>query len=286
MKSFLLPVGHYAGASLPSLLSAFSCGAALPVTGLDIFHITDRPADPILVPMIRDLNQAHTLFDRADNTSFFPSSFAYASFRPELPSISTLSSDPSSAALLTALRGKGDQAQVHHRAILAWQQLQHSVQLEWRELARCVPSHRPPYDDKHHISGYNLFVSAYHGFAQLGREHIPEPQPYPEFPISSLQLLATTCSNGVATIRCRLILVTITPDRWHLSARIQLAAPGVGCDPSKMRSCMATRMHDNEVEFSVPNSGNNNCQAHIRYRLIDEVTGYRNNWIKLPAKQF
>ena len=107
MKSFLLPVGHYAGASLPSLLSAFSCGAALPVTGLDIFHITDRPADPILVPMIRDLNQAHTLFDRADNTSFFPSSFAYASFRPELPSISTLSSDPSSAALLTALRGKG-----------------------------------------------------------------------------------------------------------------------------------------------------------------------------------
>ena len=177
-----------------------------------------------------------------------------------------------------------DQAQVHHRAILAWQQLQHSVQLEWRELARCVPSHRPPYDDNHHISGYNLFVSAYHGFAQLGREHIPVPQPYPEFPISSLQLLATTCSNGVATIRCRLILVTITPERWHLSARIQLAAPGVGCDPSKMRSCMGIRKHDNEVEFSVPNSGNNNCQAHIRYRLIDEVTGYRNNWIKLPAK--
>ena len=107
MKSFLLPVGHYAGASLPSVLSAFSCGAALPVTGLDIFHITDRPVDPILVPMIRDLNQAHVLFNRADNNSFFPSSFAYASFRPELPSIGTLSSDSSSAALLTALRGKG-----------------------------------------------------------------------------------------------------------------------------------------------------------------------------------
>ena len=73
MKSFLLPVGHYAGASLPSLLSALSCGAAVPVNGLDIFHITDRPVDPILVPMIRDLNQAHVLFDRADNNSFFPS---------------------------------------------------------------------------------------------------------------------------------------------------------------------------------------------------------------------
>ena len=180
-----------------------------------------------------------------------------------------------------------DQAQLHHRAILAWQHLPHSVQLRWRELAKSVPSHRPPYDNLHHISGYNLFVSAYHGFAQLGREHVPVPQPYPLFPPSSLELLTITCSNGMATIRCRLTLSdTVNPERWHLSARIQLTAPGVGCNPSKMRSCMATRTHDNEVEFSVPNSGNNNCQAHIRYRLIDEVTGYRNNWIKLPAKQF
>ena len=76
-----------------------------------------------------------------------------------------------------------DQAQVHHRAILAWQQLQHSVQLEWRELAKSVPSHRPPYDNNHHISGYNLFVSAYHGFAQIGCEHVPAPtreRRYPE----------------------------------------------------------------------------------------------------------
>ena len=187
-----------------------------------------------------------------------------------------------------------DQAQVHHRAILAWQQLQHSVQLEWRELARCVPSHRPPYDDKHHISGYNLFVSAYHGFAQLGREHIPEPQPYPEFPISSLQLLATTCSNGVATIRCRLILVTITPERWHISARIQLTAPGVGCDPSKMRTYRPTSIspvsvgpttNTRAVTFTVTAPNNmNEHQAHIRYRLIDAVTGFRNNWCKLQGK--
>ena len=174
-----------------------------------------------------------------------------------------------------------DQAQVHHRAILAWQQLQHSVQLQWRELARCVPSHRPPYDDKHHISGYNLFVSAYHGFAQLGREHIPVPQPYPEFPISSLELLATTCSNGVATIRCRLTLVTSTPERWHISARIQLTAPGVGCDPSKMRTYMGIRNVANEVIFTVPQPNIEAIQAHIRYRLIDDMTGYRNNWKRL-----
>ena len=175
-----------------------------------------------------------------------------------------------------------DQQQVHHRAILAWQQLQHSVQLEWRELAKSVPSHRPPYDNNHHISGYNLFVSAYHGFAQMGREHVPVPQPYPQFPISSLQLLAITCSGGVATIRCCLILEnTDTPERWHISARIQLTAPGVGCDPGKMRSYMGIRNQNNEIVFNIPNQNIEDYQVHLRYRLIDEVTGYRNNWIKI-----
>jgi len=107
LKSFLLPVGRCAGTSLPTLLSALSCGASVPVAGLDILHITDRQPDPILVPMIRDLNQAHNLFSRADNRSFFPSSFSYASYQPELPSITALSSDPASASLLAALRGKG-----------------------------------------------------------------------------------------------------------------------------------------------------------------------------------
>ena len=174
-----------------------------------------------------------------------------------------------------------DQAQVHHRAILAWQQLPHSVQLEWRELAKSVPSHRPPYDNNHHISGYNLFVSAYHGFAQLGREHVPEPQPFPQFPPSSLELLATTCSNGIATIRCHLTLTaTDTLERWHISARIQLTAPGVGSDPSKMRTYLATRTAPYEIVFHVPQKDTEDYQVHLRYRLIDSVTGYRNNWNK------
>ena len=177
-----------------------------------------------------------------------------------------------------------DQAQVHHRAILAWQQLQHSVQLEWRELAKSVPSHRPPYDSNHHISGYNLFVSAYHGFAQLGREHVPEPQPFPQFPISVLELLGSTCSNGMATIRGRLSLTgTDNPERWHISARIQFTAPGVGCDPSKMRTYLGIRNQHNEIVFNVPNLNIEDYQVHIRYRLIDSITGYRNNWYKVLA---
>ena len=175
-----------------------------------------------------------------------------------------------------------DQQQVHHRAILAWQQLQHSVQLEWRELAKSVPSHRPPYDNNHHISGYNLFVSAYHGFAQLGREHVPVPQPFPQFPISVLELLATSCSNGVTTIRCRLTMTaTDTPDRWHISARIQFTAPGVACDPSKMRTYIGIRYPNNEIVFNVPGPNIEDYQVHLRYRLIDSFTGYRNR-LALP----
>ena len=176
-----------------------------------------------------------------------------------------------------------DQAQVHHRAILAWQQLQHSVQLKWRELAKSVPSHRPPYDDNHHISGYTLFVSAYHGFAQLGREHVPVPQPYPLFPISHLKLLQidSAGSSGSVSLRCRLTLQnTDNLTRWHVSARIQLTAPGVGCDPGKMRTCLAIREQQNEIVFNVPRPDIEGYQVHLRYRLIDSVTGYRNNWKK------
>ncbi|MBR2661418.1 MAG: hypothetical protein IKE15_08460 [Clostridia bacterium] len=107
MKSFFLPVGRSAGTSLPTVVSAMSCGAALPVTGLDILHIADQEPDPVLPALIRDLNSADSLFSRSGNLSLFPSSFSYESFRPQLPSVRSLSEDASSAALLGALRGKG-----------------------------------------------------------------------------------------------------------------------------------------------------------------------------------
>jgi len=183
-----------------------------------------------------------------------------------------------------------DQAQIHHRAILAWQRQPHAVQLQWNSYAMSVPSHRPPYDNNHHISGYNLFVSAYHGFTQLGCEHIPVPQPFPQFPSAVLELLQIIPSPGEATLRCRLTLAdTVNPDRWHLTARIQLTAPGVGCKPGLMRSYMPTTLgsiifnqntSSREISFTAANTISGSIQAHIRYRLIDKTTGYRNNWIK------
>ena len=84
-----------------------SCGATVPVSGLDVFFITDSEADPVLPPLVRDLNQVHSLLSDPENTSLFPSSFSYMSFRPALPSLHSLTKDPSSAALIGALRGKG-----------------------------------------------------------------------------------------------------------------------------------------------------------------------------------
>ena len=176
-----------------------------------------------------------------------------------------------------------DQQLVHHRAIVAWQHLEHSVQLQWNEYAKVVPSHRPPYNEHHHISGFNLFVSAYHGFAQLGREHVPEPQPFPQFPPSVLELLEIESGStpGTLSLRCCLHLSgTDNPERWHVSARIQLAPTGVGSDSGKMRSCMGIRTSNNEVLFTVSKPNIQEYTPHIRYRLIDEVTGYRNNWQK------
>ena len=107
LKSFLLPVGRFAGSSLSTLFAAMSCGATLPVNGLDIVHLSDQDTDPVLRRMVQDLNQACDLLRHPDNTSFFPSSFSFESFRPQLPGLQELSVRPSASALLDALRGKG-----------------------------------------------------------------------------------------------------------------------------------------------------------------------------------
>ena len=92
-----------------------------------------------------------------------------------------------------------------------------------------------------------------------------------------------------ATIRYLLTLAdTVHPERWHLSARIQLTAPGVGCDPGMMRSCIVIlaapivinqNTSSREITFTAATTISGNRPTYIMYRLIDEVFGYRNNWI-------
>ena len=78
--------------------------------------------------------------------------------------------------------GQLDHQSVHLRALAAWRTLDHGVQVQWASYARGVAAHRPPFLHENHISGYNLFVSAYHGFATLGQEHVPDPARFEAFP--------------------------------------------------------------------------------------------------------
>ena len=180
-----------------------------------------------------------------------------------------------------------DQAQVHHRAILAWQQLPHSVQLEWRELAKSVPSHQPPYDNHHHISGYNLFVSAYHGFATLGDEHCPTPKPYESCPPHSVAFLDASLIDATSL---QLRFKTFFPDgiqasRYQILMKVQLAKPGYGKKPGLMRNFLATAPCSNgegvasfQINDFIARWGLDlaEYQVHCKYVLLDRETGYRN----------
>lgn len=177
---------------------------------------------------------------------------------------------------------------VHLRALDAWRGLAPMVQERWNELAVPVVSHRPPFKKDHHISGHNLFVSAYHGFAQLGDEHIPVPQVYEEFPVFVCEYDSATVENGTdlrIRLRIKMDESEIIPARYRVAVRIQLARPEAGRQPGFLRSFVASgncTSDDCIVEIFIPDYRDiwklnlDSYQVHLRYFLIDSKTGYRN----------
>lgn len=107
MNSFILPIGKAAGAALPTVIAALSCGAAPAIADPDILHIVDSQNDTLLPNLIGDINTIHDFLAPGGHSFLFPASFRFDSFRPQLPSLDSLTSDPSSSALVSALRGKG-----------------------------------------------------------------------------------------------------------------------------------------------------------------------------------
>lgn len=179
---------------------------------------------------------------------------------------------------------------LHRRAIRSWQSLPHRKQLKWRELAKDVISHRPPYDNRSHISGYNLFVSAYHGFAQLGHEQIPKPRPFHPFPIFSLDYIG--CGQNIDNeleLTFRLTLCGVEDcSRYRVLAKVQFTTPGAGCNPGLMRNFLSKSVPDGStsfITFSIPKpiSGNTTFQIHMRYILLDSITGYRSQYCRLST---
>lgn len=183
-----------------------------------------------------------------------------------------------------------EQKGLHHRAILAWQGLSNRQQLKWRKFAVGVTAHRPPFGDGNHISGYNLFVSAYHGFAQLGNEHIPVPGRFEPFPIFSLDFVSCSMTSLFdMELRFRLTMCgTDEPSRYRVLGKIQIEAPGIGRNPGMMRNYISKSIPAgtvSEIVFNVPRKrfDIDMFQLHVRYLLIDSKTGYRSQYHSLSA---
>ena len=183
-----------------------------------------------------------------------------------------------------------EQAELHKRAIKAWQGLPHETQMIWRRMARGVASHRPLFGQKNSISGYNLFVSAYHGFAQLSNEHIPEPIIFEPFPIFSMDYLdCSSAGDGLLNVHFRLTICgTGEPGRYRVLGKYQVGEPGCGRNPGLMRNCLSESVPAGEcsvIEFTLPDSvpALEMKQLHLRYLLLDTKTGYRSQSHSLAA---
>lgn len=188
--------------------------------------------------------------------------------------------------------GQLDQAEIHHRAIEAWRGLEHPVQENWNTLAIPVVSHKPPFDDKGKISGYNLFVSAYHGFAQLGDEHVPVPAAFEEFPVFTAEYHdVEAASPSDLVLRFRVMLPEcLEPSRYRLMTHLQFTSPSRGRQPGYLRSHIAAdncTSTDCIVEVPVADYVRKwdldlpVYTVHCRYLLIDSQTGYRSQFKKI-----
>lgn len=168
------------------------------------------------------------------------------------------------------------QVSIHKRALQAWRNISHEEQLEWNALATQVKSKRPPYDHKTSISGYNLFVSAYHGYASIGDEKIPEPKPMPDFPTLSLKLISSTVVGKTLQVKFKIENLHASLHNFTIASRIQLVNLGAGTNPGKMRNHLA-ELKDDIATFTIPlpQSDHKSYTLHMRYFLIDCTTGYR-----------
>ena len=175
---------------------------------------------------------------------------------------------------------------LHRRALQAWRTLDHQTQKTWAAYGSAVLSRRPPYDGTTHITGHNLFVSAYHGFAQLGDEHIPEPLPWESFPLfSAIFDSAYLTEDGQLQLRFRVFLSNTEESeryRLHIKADIRktdeascrswprVFVAGENCTGTES---LATVAVDYFSTLSGILSGEYNVRS--KYLLIDTRTGYR-----------
>jgi len=180
----------------------------------------------------------------------------------------------------TASASQLETLEVHRRALAAWREVPDVIKEQWRVCASAVEPHKPPFDGSARITGHNLFVSAYHGFATLGNEHVPSPVPWVEFPVFNLKFVSATFGPDSITVRFRLWLSGASDcTKYRVLGKIALSSPGTGCKTSHLRNYLGEETDEPGVlEFYIPSQFSSACQLHIRYALIDSKTGYRSQY--------
>lgn len=185
--------------------------------------------------------------------------------------------------------GLSSTSDIHLRALQAWRSLPHEEQLRWEPYACTVEPHRPPFDHKARISGNNLFISAYHGFATLGCEYLPSPAPFEKFPTFLASIRGTAVSDGTLSIDWKMEMED-SEGRYRLLTKIQLTRPGTGRNPGAMRNFLAEGTTNDPVVTSVildyvsiwgldlPS-----YQVHARCILLDTKTGYRSQYFAVSG---
>ncbi len=174
---------------------------------------------------------------------------------------------------------------VHKRALAAWRGISDDEKELWHRCAVPVLSHKPPYGVDGRISGYNLFVSAYHGFAALGRERVPSPCDWEDFPVFNLRFInAVKADDGTTTINFNLFLGNIADySRYRVLCKVQIGAAGVGRNNGKMKNFLSPSVPqsaNSTICINIPAESfaaitSDSLQFHINYLLIDTRTGYR-----------
>ena len=138
---------------------------------------------------------------------------------------------------------------------------------------------------------HNLFVSAYHGFATLGQEHVPHPQPWDAFPPYAIEKVSgAMIEDGMLFVDFDTWLDPAAgDDRYQVLARLQLAKPGGGRDPGKMRSFLSLlpcKAGHSVTGFAIPDYlalwglDLQEYTIHIRHVLLDRKSGYRSQYLQ------
>ena len=171
----------------------------------------------------------------------------------------------------------------------AWASLNRDTQLKWIEYETTAEPHRPPFDHKAHISGNNLFVSAYHGFALMGNEHTPAPHPF-KIPPFVVTFDRAAVENGVFQLTVDAhVLPDDNPERYRLYSRLRLTYPGKGYGVRGMKGFLADGDCSGRMTITIPGYAEiwdlieDRFQIQAMCILLDSETGFRSQYQRTTA---